>query len=149
MSAVHVIEVVVRVRTSPAETFAFVAEPANGPRFDPTIAEISSDPYPMVLGSRNMVRSRMLGLSVSATSKVVEFEPGRAMTIESVRPAWPARVRAIHRFLPDGAGTRYTYRIEISAAPGTGFLVGPLVRSWRRGTERAARNLETILGPLT
>lgn len=148
MHDMHSFEVVVRVRTSPGATFDFVAEPANGPRFDPTIREISSDPYPMRLGSRNTVVSRMLGLSVRATTKVVEFERGRAMTIESERPAWPARVRAIHRLEPEGDGTRYTYRVEITAARGTGFLVGLVAGSWRRGTERAARNLEAILGPL-
>ena len=141
-------EVVVRVMSSPPGTFEFVAEPANGPRFDPTILEISTEPYPMRLGSRNTVRMRMLGLPIRATSRVVEFEPGIRMTIESERPSWPARVRATHHFAPDGDGTRYTYRVEISAASGTGWLVRLLASSWRSGAERAARRLEEILGPL-
>lgn len=141
-------EVVVRVRSSPETTFWFVAEPANGPRFDPTIVEISTEPYPMRLGSRNTVRARMLGLTFRATTRVVEFEPGVRMTIESERPSWPAHVRAVHRLEPDGDGTRYTYRIEISAARGTGWLVRLLAASWERNTLRAAQRLEEILGPL-
>ncbi len=90
----------------------------------------------------------MLGLTVRATTRVVEFDPGRRMTIESERPSWPARARAIHRFEPDGDGTRYTYRIEISAARGAGWLVRLLAASWERGTMRAAQRLEDILGPL-
>ena len=142
----EVIEVVVRVRTSPEETFAFVAEPANGPRFDPTIHSISSDPYPMRLGSRNTVRIRLFGLPVRSETRVVAFEPGRSMTILSERPIWPMRARAIHVFEPDSEGTRYTYRVELSAARGMGWLVSRLGASWRRSTERAARNLEALLG---
>lgn len=143
----EIIEVVVRVRTSPDETFAFVAEPANGPRFDPTILAISTDPYPMRLGSRNTVQMRMLGFPVRAETRVVEFEPGRRMMIRSERPAWPVRAIASHVCEPDGTGTRYTYRIELTPARGMGWLVSRLAGAWRQSTVRAARNLEMLLGP--
>ena len=136
------------LRVPPEEAFEFVAEPANGPSFDPTIVAITTDPYPMRVGSINRVTARLFGIPVRALSRVVEFEPGCRMVVESVRPTWPARVRAIHRLEPVEGGTRYDYTVEYRPARFGRLFARLACASMRRTTHAAARRLTAILGPL-
>lgn len=68
----------------------------------------------MRAGTTNTVRVRMYGIPVTMVSRTLEWEEGRRMVIESIRPARPVVGRATHLFEPHADGTLYTWSMTIT-----------------------------------
>ena len=122
--------------------FDFLADPSTATVIDPAIREYRPDTEPMGEGTRTVVRFRMWGLPVRATSVVTDWEPGIRMRMASEHPARPAQVIATHRF--DTAGDErctYTWTIECVPVGRAGHLPARvLARFFRRNaTAQQAR----------
>ena len=110
------------IHATPADAFSYLADPATAPIIDPAVISYEPDTDPMAGGTRNKIRFRMLGLRLTMYSQVMEWEPGRRMVIESLKPSWPVRGRATHTFEPHEEGTLYTWAMDITPASPLGFL---------------------------
>src|SRR6185503_9503004 len=86
------------IRTSPAAAFAYLADPDTARIIDPAVVSYVPDSLPMKVGTVNTIKVRMFGLRLTMQSRVLEWEEGRRMVMESVRPAKPARATAVHLF---------------------------------------------------
>jgi hypothetical protein len=127
----------------PAEVaFDFIADPSTARLIDPSVREYRPDTLPMDVGTVNLVRFRMFGLPVRATSVVRAWEPGRLMRMESTRPARPVRVVAEHIFEPDDGGCTYTWAIDCRPV---GLLGRPaaalMARFWRANAAEQQANV--------
>ena len=101
------------MRTSPEGAFAYLADPATAPVIDPAVISYTPDSLPMRAGTTNTIRVRMYGLPMTMVSRTLEWEEGRRMVLESVRPSRPVAGRATHLFEPHPDGTRYTWSMEM------------------------------------
>ncbi len=134
----------VLIERSPAEVFAFIAEPENLPRWDPAIRAVRrTDAGPVRRGSGLLVTAEEAGRSVSVDSRVVEFEPDRVFGVAATFSGIPLRLR--WRTEPAGSGTRVTAEAEADVG---GFLA--LAGGFVKGLVedrlvRAHANLKRIL----
>ena len=117
-----------RVIDRPAlQVFAFVADVSNNPRWQK--GQVScrwTTPPPVGIGSTYDQEARFLGRRVLSTFEVVEYQPGRSVTIQTVTSSFPIRVRRSVEPLDEG---RSRVVAEIDGEPGGFFrLVAPLVR---------------------
>jgi hypothetical protein len=78
------------------------------------------------MGSVYEQEARFLGRTVSTRFQVVEYDPGRSITIESIESSFPIRVRrSVEPLGPD----RSRVTAEISGEPGGFFgMIGPALR---------------------
>jgi hypothetical protein len=132
--------------SAPAEVaFDFVADPSTARLIDPAIREYRPDTVPMREGTTTLIRFRMFGLPVRATSVVRAWEPGRRMVMENTRPSRPVRVTGEHRFEPDDDGDGCTYTWAIDCAP-VGLLGRPaaslMARFWRANADAQQINVK-------
>jgi hypothetical protein len=105
-------------------TFAFVADFANCPQWDPnTVSSERLDPGPLGVGARYALGVRQRGSVVPMEYQVIAWEPGRRVVLAGEG----SKVRATDeiRFEATPTGTRVDYTADISL---TGWmrLVEPL-----------------------
>jgi hypothetical protein len=117
-----------RVIDRPApEVFAFVSDVSNNPRWQK--GQVScrwTSPPPVGIGSTYEQEARFLGRRVLSTFAVVEYEPGRSVTIQTVESSFPIRVRRAVEPIDE---RRSRVVAEITGEPGGFFhLIAPLVR---------------------
>jgi hypothetical protein len=120
------------------EAFAYLADPSTARVIDPAIREYRPDTTPMHEGTRNLIRMRMWGLPVRATSVVREWEPGRRMVMENIKPSRPVRAVATHSFMPDGdAACTYTWTVDVIPSGPFGALAARAFARFMHGNARA------------
>ncbi len=132
-----------------AVAFAYLADPSTAPVIDPAVLSYVPDSLPMRAGTRNTIRVRMYGVPVTMVSVTREWDEGRRMVMESVRPARPVRGTATHLFEPHPDGTRYTWSMEMTPTGPGGRLFARLMsivmrRNARRQQARFKRVMETV-----
>lgn len=126
----------------PAEyAFAFLADPTTARVIDPAVREYTPDSLPMRRGTRNLIRFRMWGMPVRVVSVVREWEPGRRMVMENVKPSWPVRAVAEHSFAPDGEACTYTWGMEFRTSGPVGALVGRVFARFMQSNAKAQQRL--------
>lgn len=135
------------MRTSPERAFNYLADPATAHVIDPAVISYEPDTLPMRAGTTNTVRVRMYGIPTTMVSRTLEWEQGRRMVIESIRPARPVRGRATHLFEPHPDGVRYTWSMEMEPTGFGGRLAARLMtmlmrRNARRQQARFKRAME-------
>ena len=122
----------------PAEyAFAFLADPSTAHVIDPAVRDYKPDSLPMRLGTRNLIRFRMWGIPLRVVSVVREWQEGRRMVMENVKPSWPVRVIATHSFEPDGEQCTYTWAMEFRSSNPIGAVVGRLFARFMHANARA------------
>ena len=121
--------------------FDFLADPSTAKVIDPAVREYTPDALPMRQGTRNVIRFRMWGIPLRVVSVVREWEPGRRMVMENVRPSWPVRAVAAHSFTPDGEGCSYTWAMEFHASGPVGALVGRAFGRFMHANAKAQQRL--------
>lgn len=126
----------------PAEfAFAFLADPATAHVIDPAVREYKPDSVPMRQGTRNLIRFRMWGIPMRIVSVVREWEPGRRMVMENVKPSWPVRAVATHSFEPDGESCTYTWAMEFRSSGAFGALIGRTFARFMHSNAKAQQRL--------
>lgn len=107
----------------PQEAFDFLADPSTAHVIDPAVISYEPEGGTMGAGVRNRIRARAFGVPMRMVSETTAWEPGRRMTMESVRPARPFVAVATHTFEDHPDGTRYTWSMEFRPnTPGGGLL---------------------------
>ncbi len=125
------------------EVFAFVTEPRNYPRWQPSLVAV----YPhrrgsLRPGSEVTEVRRFFGREVETVFTCTECEPPALVTIES--PEGPVPFRATFELAPAGEGTRFPWRVETRGAAAR--LAGPVGAGATRG--ELARNAAKLKGLL-
>jgi hypothetical protein len=88
-------------------------------------------------GGINTIRVRMYGPPLTMTSRTLEWEEGRRMVMESVRPARTVRAVAAHSLEPHADGVRYTWSMEmIPNGPGAAVAARLMTLVMRRNARR-------------
>ena len=107
--------------------FDFVSDSSNNPKWQRGQRScVWTSPSPHGLGSVYEQEARFLGRTVLTRFKVVDYDPGRAITIESIESSFPIRVRrSVAPLGPD----RSRVTAQISGEPGGFFgIIGPALR---------------------
>ena len=125
------------------ETFAFVADFANCPAWDPnTVSSERLDPGPVGVGARYALEVWQRGSVVPMEYRVVTWEPGRRVVLAGEG----SNVRATDeiRFASTPTGTRVDYMAEIGLTgwlrliePFAGSAFDKLAKDAAAGMERA------------
>ncbi len=96
-------ELSIYIERDPAEVFAFVAEPANNPKWRSYVVESRwLDDGPMRPGRRGYQTSRILGRKMSVEAVIVEWDPPHYVLWQAVQGS--ATVRSWVRVVPQGTG---------------------------------------------
>ena len=135
------------IHATPERAFAYLADPATAPIIDPAVISYEPDSLPMRAGTTNTVRVRLFGIPMTMVSRTMEWEEGRRMVLESIRPARPVRGRATHLFEPHPEGVRYTWSMEMTPVGPGGRVAARLMtvmmrRNARQQQARFKRALE-------
>lgn len=128
-----------------AEVFDFVSDSSNNPRWQKgqQSCQWTSAP-PIGVGSTYQQEARFLGRTLLNKFEVIDYEPGRSITIRSVEGSFPIEVRrGVESIDPD----RTRLRAEISGEPtGVFRLAGPLVQWFaQRSVDADYDRLKTLL----
>jgi carbon monoxide dehydrogenase subunit G len=130
-----------RIAATPAEVYAFLAEPANLPRWQAGIvAAERTSPPPTVVGSTARVVLELMGQQVSAEITVREAEPERRLALASSVSGMG--VVATLELAPHDGGTEITLASEVRAE---NIFMAPLERMV---TDAAERDLDASLARL-
>ena len=135
------------IHATSERAFAYLADPATAPIIDPAVISYEPDSLPMRAGTTNTVRVRLFGIPMTMVSRTMEWEEGRRMVLESIRPARPVRGRATHLFEPHPEGVRYTWSMEMTPVGPGGRVAARLMtvmmrRNARQQQARFKRALE-------
>jgi uncharacterized protein YndB with AHSA1/START domain len=145
------IEQTFTVRRPPSEVFAFMVEPANLKRWQPS--KVSVEPLtdgPPRQGYRIKERTKAGLRQWDQVVEFTEFEPGRALTTHIVEGPTPVDGR--WTFEDDGAGGTRGHFVASGELTGVMGLLEPLVRrgiarSFRHYHELLAREVESSFKP--
>jgi pimeloyl-ACP methyl ester carboxylesterase len=118
----------------PDRAFAVVNDPATAPLIDPGVRRWQPVAVPIGPGTEFRISARIGLLPLRLRSQCVRWEPPRAASYRSIRPAWPIGGVAEHRFEPEpSAATRYTWSLRLEARGPVGRLTLPLVATRAQG----------------
>jgi uncharacterized protein YndB with AHSA1/START domain len=105
------------------DVFAFLTEPGNLPRWQPSLLQLRPHGRgPLRPGLEVTEVRRFLGRVMETTWVCTEHRPCRRSVIEN--DDGPVRFRGTFELEPAGAGTRFTWTVETGGAAAR--LVGPL-----------------------
>lgn len=136
-------EYTVHINRRPEQVFAFVTDPANYVRWQPSLIDVQ--PHfrgSLRAGSEATELRRFLGREMRTTWRCVEHVPVTRSTIESDRG--PVPFRGTFLLEPSGGGTRFTWIIETRGAASR--LGGPVVaEATRRELAANSERLKALL----
>lgn len=134
------------IGASAEAAFAYLADPVTAHVIDPAVISYEPDTIPMRVGTRNTIRTRMYGIPMTMVSRVVEWEDGRRMVMESVEPSRPMRAVATHLFESHPDGTRYTWSMEMApTAAGGGLMCRLMTVVMRRNARRQQARFKAVM----
>lgn len=130
-----------QIAATPAEVYAFLAEPANLPRWQAGMVSAErTSPAPTVVGSTARVVLELMGQQVTAELTVREAEPDRRLALAASMSGMG--VVATLDLAPHDGGTQITLASEVRAE---NIFMAPLERMV---TDAAERDLDTSLARL-
>ena len=130
------------IPASPTEVYAFLAEPANLPRWqEGVVSSVRTSPPPTVAGSTGQVVIEMMGQRVTADTTIREAVPDRRLVI-ATSASGMSLVGSLDLAPADG-GTQLTFSSDVKAE---NIFMAPLERVV---ADIAERNLATSLASLT
>lgn len=126
------------IAATPAEVYAFLAEPANLPQWQAGIVSAERvSPPPTVVGSTARVVIELMGQQVTAEITVREADPGRRLALASSVSGMG--IVATLDLAPRDGGTEITLASEVRAE---NIFMAPLERMV---TDAAERDLDASL----
>lgn len=137
-------EATARIERPADETFAFVTDPANEPRWHTDVVEARAlDATPLGVGSRALWIMSFMGRKEQVMT-VTRLEPPTLIEMhgQAIMGLTPTITYGCE---PDGDATRFTRRIQMAAA-GVGKLFTPMLKAGGAArNERFVRNLKEVL----
>jgi hypothetical protein len=105
------VESTVHINRTPQDVFAFVSDYERDPKWRSEVVEMTyQSPGPTGLGRLVLEKSNVFGRRLETLSEVTEFEPDTKIVSRSV--SGPIPIISCRWVAPDGAGTRFTYRLD-------------------------------------
>ncbi|OWK37968.1 hypothetical protein FRUB_07088 [Fimbriiglobus ruber] len=92
-------------------------------------------PGPVAVGTKIRETRIMFGREATETFEVAECDPPSKYTLTAI--SCGAQYRVEHRFVPDGAGTRFEIEMTIAGASFFAKLMSPLARLMMRPMKKA------------
>ena len=138
------VEVSTSIDRSPEHVFAFVSDVRNEPRWHTDILEAKLQGNgPVERGSQFWVRVKpSMGVS-EGTITVEDYRPPRETAVRGIMGKM--RVEVTHIVEPEGDGSRFTRRIEVTP-PGPAVLMTPVIkRMIRKANLGFIANLKRVL----
>jgi hypothetical protein len=138
-------ELSVVIDRDPEDVFAFVADPANNPKWRAYVVESGwLDEGPMRIGRRGYQTSRILGRQMTVEAEIVEWDPPRYVCWQAVQGG--ATVRSWVGVEPKGSGCIVTGGAEGALNGPIGRLLTPLaVRMMTRQARSSVQKLKADL----
>ncbi len=135
----------VETRRSPAETFAYLSDFSTTQEWDPGVVEAQRlGDAPIGEGTEFRLVADFLGRKAALTYRIVEFDPGKAVTLRGENTTVVSLDRI--RFEPSDGGTRVTYDADL-ALKGPLRIADPLLAlAFGRVGDRALEGLREALG---
>ena len=128
----------------PDEVFDRLLAEARDSNLDSSFEYWEPRQWPPSVGTRNDFKVRLGVISMRGVSRFAEFDPPRSLLIESAKPVWPFFTRMSWDLVPAGRGTRYTYRMEIDAAPGFRWLARSMLQRYDTRIANDVKVLATL-----
>lgn len=124
-----VIEASTDIARTPREVFAYVADPARLPAWQPSVDTAAFDPpgTSAAVGVQGHEVRRVPGGARTFRWEVTDCQPGRRWSIRGIDGALRAHVTLSFAATSAGTGTHVDYRIQLEGH-GVGKLIRPLVR---------------------
>ncbi|MEW9872828.1 SRPBCC family protein [Arthrobacter sp. HS15c] len=139
-----VVEESVYISRPPADVFNFVSKNENIPVWDSSVVHAETvGGVPEAVGTRAQGTSKILGRKFDWAAEITEFQPPTRVVSRSVE-GQAMEFTITTNLVPEGEGTRLTYRIDAASGLGGVFgkLADKLVEKAQARTVHA--NLETL-----
>jgi hypothetical protein len=140
------VESTIHINCTPQDTFAFISDYERDPRWRSEVVEMSyQSPGPTGIGRLALEKSRVFGSWLETLTEVTEYQPDSKIVSHSISGLTPV---ISYRFItPDGAGTRFTYRLEVDISKQWFFrLLRPILMPFYKKTiETYLKRLKQIL----
>ena len=106
------VESSVHINRSPSDVFAFVSDYERDPRWRSEVVEMAyQSKGPTGIGRLALEKSKVFGRRLETLTEVTEYEPDTKIVSRSI--SGPTPVISYRFVVPDGAGARFTYRLEV------------------------------------
>lgn len=145
MKAVGAITHTVDIPVPPEQAFWTLLERAREGNLDSSFEYWCPREWPPAVGTLNDFKAKLGLLSMKGLSRFAAFDPPGRLLIESVKPAWPIFTRMSWDLDQIETGTRYSYRMEVCAARGSGWAARLMLRRYDR---KMAVDVPRLASPL-
>jgi hypothetical protein len=140
------VESTIHINRPPQAVFAFVSDYECDPRWRSEAIELTyQSPGPTGMGRQALETATAFGRRLETLTEVTEYEPDTKIISRSI--SGPTPIIAYRLVTPDGAGTRFTYRLEVDLSKAWFFrLLRPVLMPWYKKTvESNLARLKQIL----
>ena len=146
------VEATAVIQATPDEVFGFITVPENGPRWqEGAISTRVSTTGPVQVGSRMEHEGRWLGMRVSTTAVVTDYEPPRQYGYDITMRLFPKPSRMRYAVEAAADGTRLTLANEVPAGawmrPFERLLHGSVQAMFERDVARLRAIIESGAPP--
>ena len=140
------VESMVHINRTPHDVFAFVSDYERDPRWRSEVLEMTyQNPGPIGMGRLALEKSKVFGRRLETLTEVTAYELD--MKIVSRTISGPTPVISTRWVAADGAGTRFTYRLEVDLSKEWSFrfLHPVLMPLYKKTVEAYLARLKQIL----
>lgn len=140
------VESTIYINRTPQDTFAFISDYERDPRWRSEVLEMCyQSPEPTRIGRQALEKSKVFGRRLETLTEVTEYEPDKKITSRSI--SGPTPVISYRFVTPAGAGTQFTYRLEVDISKEWFFrlLLPAMTPLYQRTIESYLKRLKQIL----
>jgi hypothetical protein len=140
------VESTIHINRTPRDVFDFVSDYERDPKWRSEVVEMTFQSLgPIGIGHRALEKSKVFGRRLETLSEVTEYEPVTKIVSRSISGLTPV---ISYRFVvPDEAGTRFTYRLEVDISKEWFFrLLSPIMMPlYQKTIESYLKRVKQIL----
>ena len=116
------VESTIHINRTPHDVFAFVSDYERDPRWRSEVVEMTyQSPGPTGIGRQALEKSKVFGRRLETLTEVTGYEPDAKIISQSL--SGPTPVISYRFVTPDGAGSRFTYRLEVDLSQAWFFRI--------------------------
>src|SRR5215216_787527 len=140
------VESTLHINRMPHDIFAFVGDYERDPRWRSEVVEMTyQSPGPTGIGRSALEKSKVFGRRLETLTEVTEYELDTKIVSRSI--SGPTPVISYRLVTADGAGTRFTYRLDVDLSKAWFFrLLRPILMPlYKKTVESYLARLKQIL----
>lgn len=131
------------IARTPEDVAAYLADPRNDPDWIGGLVEVVPPSEPLRVGTQVERVARFMGRRVEYVMEVESLDPGRLLTLRSVRAPFPMRVT--YQVAPDEGGSDISLRVQGGPGGLAKFLHPLMAFEVRRNLSNDLRRLKARL----